>query len=144
MFFLLYHHVSIKYNFINFQMILRFGLIVIFTIAFSGIVELNAQNTKKLVEQAYELVNSKKIKEAYKYFQSISESQVNEYGDSCIMLYNYGKGACLYYMDKYEEAIPFLQKGLRYMEKLPHEDCHYLEMLAHRALQVPAHRRVQG
>ena len=110
-------------------MILRFGLIVIFTIAFSGIVELNAQNTKKLVEQAYELVNSKKIKEAYKYFQSISESQVNEYGDSCIMLYNYGKGACLYYMDKYEEAIPFLQKGLRYMEKLPHEDCHYLEML---------------
>jgi hypothetical protein len=32
-------------------------------------------------------------------------------------------------MDKYEEAIPFLQKSLKYMEKLPHKDCNYLEMM---------------
>lgn len=88
-----------------------------------------AQNIQQTINHAKILVDDGKYQEAYKCFQSITESQVNEYGDSCLMLYNYGKGACLYFMDKYEEAIPFLQKGLKYMEGLPHENCNYLEMM---------------
>ena len=83
---------------------------------------LYAQSTRTMIEQAKALVDDKKYKEADRIYQNINESQISELGDSCLMLYNYGKGACLYFMDKYEEAIPFLQNGLRYMEKLPHED----------------------
>ncbi len=90
---------------------------------------LYAQSTRTMIEQAKALVDDEKYKEADRIYQNINESQISELGDSCLMLYNYGKGACLYFMDKYEEAIPFLQNGLRYMEKLPHEDCNYLEMM---------------
>ena len=89
---------------------------------------INAQKISSHIEQAKALVDDGKYKEAYGIFQNINESQVIECGDSCIMLYNYGKGACLYFMDKYEEAIPFIKKGLAYKENLPHEDCDYLEM----------------
>ena len=62
-----------------------------------------AQNIQQTINHAKILVDDGKYQEAYKCFQSITESQVNEYGDSCLMLYNYGKGACLYFMDKYED-----------------------------------------
>ena len=90
---------------------------------------LYAQSTRTMIEQAKALVDDKKYKEADRFYQNINESQISELGDSCLMLYNYGKGACLYFMDKYKEAIPFLQKGLYLMEKMPHEDCNYLEMM---------------
>lgn len=90
---------------------------------------LYAQSTRTMIEQAKALVDDKKYKEADRFYQNINESQISELGDSCLMLYNYGKGACLYFMDKYKEAIPFLQKGLCLMEKMPHEDCNYLEMM---------------
>lgn len=88
-----------------------------------------AQSVLHSIEQAQKLIDDKKYNEGYKILLGINDDRVNECGDSCSMLYNYGKGACLYFMDKYEEAIPFLQKSLKYMEKLPHEDCNYLEMM---------------
>ena len=89
----------------------------------------SAQNHQRSIEHAKELIDNGKYNEGYKILQAISEDKVNEYGDSCSMLYHYGKGTCLYFMNRYEEAIPFLQKALVYMEKSPHEDCDYLEML---------------
>lgn len=88
-----------------------------------------AQSVLHSIKQAQKLIDDKKYNEGYKILLGISDDRVNEHGDSCSMLYNYGKGTCLFYMDKYEEAIPFLQIGLKYMEKLPHEDCNYLEMM---------------
>ena len=89
---------------------------------------IRAQSVKQTIAKAKSLIDDGKYKEGYNILQEISESQASECGDSCSMLYNYGKGASLYFMDRYEEAIPFLQKSISYMENLPHEDCEYLEM----------------
>ena len=90
---------------------------------------IRSQNVKLQIEQAQVLIDDGKYKDADKILIGINEDQVSENGDSCLMWYNYGKGTCLYFMEKYEEAIPFFQKGLKYMEKLPHRDCNYLEMM---------------
>ena len=63
----------------------------------------DAQNIKHRIEQAKVYIDDEKYSDGYKILQDINESQVNELGDSCLMLYNYGKGACLYFMDKYED-----------------------------------------
>ena len=91
--------------------------------------EVNAQSLPSTINQAKALVDDGKYKDAYTIFQSINESELIELSESCLMLYNYGKGACLYYLGNYEDAIPCLKKGLSYMEKMPHEDCNYLEMI---------------
>lgn len=103
--------------------------ILTFVILLSQTPIVYAQNAKCLIEKSQMLINNEKYKEAEMILIGINEEQISEYGDTCLMLYNYGKGACLYFMDKYEEAIPFLKKGLTYREKMPHEDCDYLEML---------------
>lgn len=105
---------------------IRLILLLLALLLSSGI---KAQSVQYSIEKARVFIDDHKYEEAYKVLQGINDEQVEELGDSCVMLYNYEKGACLYYMDKYEEAIPFLQKGLKYMEKLPHEDCNYLEMM---------------
>ena len=89
---------------------------------------IKAQSVKQTIFKAKALIDDGKYEEGYNILQGINEGQVNECGDSCSMLYNYGKGASLYFMDRYEDAIPFLQKSISYMENLPHEDCEYLEM----------------
>lgn len=104
-------------------------IIIVSSLFMLPVLKSSAQNTKSMLEKAKVLLDDSKREEAYMILQSISESKINEMGDSCIMLYNYGIGASLYFMNKYEEAIPFLQKGLKYMEKFPHEDCNYLEIL---------------
>lgn len=101
----------------------------VFSILLLHVTIINAQDVKHIINQAQVLIDNKKYKEADKILIGINEDQVSECGDFCLMSYNYGKGFCLFFMDKYEEAIPFLQKGLKYMEKLPHEDCNYLEMM---------------
>ena len=89
---------------------------------------IKAQSVKQTIFKAKALIDDEKYQEGYNILQGINEGQANECGDSCSMLFNYGKGTCLYYMDRYEEAIPYLQKSISYMENLPHEDCNYLEM----------------
>ena len=90
---------------------------------------IKAQSVQHSIDQAKVLIDDGKYKEGYKILQGVSETQVTECGESCIMMFNYEKGTCLYYLGKYEEAIPCLQRSLEYMEKRPHEDCNYLEML---------------
>ncbi len=103
--------------------------ILAFVILLSQVPIVYAQNVKHLIEKSKILIDNEKYKEADKILIGINEDQVSEYGDTYLMLYNYGKGTCLYFMNKFEEAIPFLKKGVTYMEKEPHEDCDYLEML---------------
>lgn len=88
-----------------------------------------AQDVKRLIEKSQVLIDNGKYKKAYKTLIGINEEQVNEYGDTCLMLFVYKKGTCLYYMEKYKDAIPYFQRSLKYMEKQHHEDCDYLEML---------------
>ena len=109
------------------QILIR--LTILMAITFFHTNGIKGQDVQKTIEHAKALVDEGKYKEAYKIFQSINESKTSELGDSYLMLYNYGKGACLYFLDKYEEAIPLLKKGLSYIENMPHENCDYLEML---------------
>lgn len=90
---------------------------------------LKAQNVPSIIDNAYALIESGKYEESLVLLQNIDESQTYEYGDSCIMMYNYEMGSCFYFLDRYEEAIPYLSKALLKMEKLPHEDCIYLELI---------------
>ena len=103
--------------------------ILTFVILLSQAPVVYAQNVKYLIEKAQVLIDNGKYKEADRTLIGINEKQVNEYGDTCLILYNYEKGTCLYYMEKYEDAIPYLQRSLEYMEKQPHRDCDYLEIL---------------
>ncbi len=105
---------------------IRLILLLLALLLSSGI---KAQSVQYSIEKARVFIDDHKYEEAYKILQDINESQVNELGDSCLMLYNYEKGACLYFMDKYEEAIPYLKKALLKIEKMPHEDCNYLEII---------------
>lgn len=90
---------------------------------------MGALNVPSIINKVYLLIDDEKYEEAHKLLQNINESQTIEHGDSCTMMFNYEMGACLYYIDKFEEAIPYLNKALLKMEKLPHEDCVYLELI---------------
>ena len=103
--------------------------IIAFLILLSQAPIIYAQNVKHLIDKSQVLIAKGKYKEANKTLTSINDEQVSECGDTCLMLYNYEKGTCLYYMGKYEDAIPYLQRSLKYMDKQPHEDCDYLELL---------------
>lgn len=87
------------------------------------------QRVPAIIENVYALIEDEKYEDGYELLQNIEESQTVEYGDSCAMMYNYEMGSCLYFLDRYEEAIPYLSKALLKMEKLPHEDCIYLELI---------------
>lgn len=90
---------------------------------------MGALNVPSIINKVYLLIDDEKYEEAHKLLQNINESQTIEHGDSCTMMFNYEMGTCLYYLDKFEEAIPYLNKALLKMEKLPHEDCVYLELI---------------
>lgn len=90
---------------------------------------LGTHNVRAIIEKVYSLIEDKRYDEGYKLLQNINESQTIEYGDSCTMLYDYEMGSCLYFLDRYQEAIPYLKNALLNMEKLPHEDCIYLELI---------------
>lgn len=90
---------------------------------------IGATNVPSVIDKVYALIDDGKYEEAHKLLQIINESQTIEHGDSCTMMYNYEMGTCLFFLDKFEEAIPYLNKALLKMEKLPHEDCIYLELI---------------
>ena len=90
---------------------------------------IGAMNVPSVIDKVYALIDDGKYEEAFKLLQIINESQTIEHGDSCTMMYNYEMGTCLCFFDKFEEAIPYLNKALLKMEKLPHEDCIYLELI---------------
>ena len=87
------------------------------------------QDIPKLVTQAYAFVNEKKYKEALKVLRDVDERYVEISEDSCAMMFFYTKGSSLYFLDRFEDAIPYLNKALLRMEKFPHEDCIYLELI---------------
>ena len=89
----------------------------------------NAQNVKDGINKSRALMNEEKYAEAFKMLQAFSDTQVEDCGDSLVAIYNYYKGSCLYYLKKYEEAIPTLQKAIQVMDKIQKKDCDYLEML---------------
>ena len=101
----------------------------ILAVSLFPLIRINAQSVQGFLEQAKILIDEEKYDKAYSLLQKISEEQVEEQGDSCIMLFNYEKGTCLFFMERHKDAIPCLQKGLQIMERLPHEDCNYLEMM---------------
>ena len=88
-----------------------------------------AQNIQHSINQAKVLIDNGDYEKAYYIIQDIDEKHVSECGDSCIMMLNYEKGTCLFFLSKYEEAIPHLKKALLKIEKMPHEDCNYLEII---------------
>ena len=87
------------------------------------------QDIPTLVKQAYALVDDEKYKEALRVLRDIDEQNVEISEDSCAILFYFTKGSSLYFLDGFEEAIPYLKKALLRMEKLPHEDCKYLELI---------------
>ncbi len=97
-------------------------------ILFSNL-ELKAQNVQDIIDKTYVLIENKEYAKGLELLRSIDENQLVQYGDSCVMMYNYEKGSSLYFTNKYEEAIPYLKEALLRMEKLPHEDCIYLELI---------------
>ena len=104
-------------------------LLILLFFSFSCVIEIKAQNAKEQIEKIKLLIDEEKYDEGYKLLLNVKDETVDECGDLYIMLYNYEKGTCLYYLEKYEEAIPCLQKGLKAFEKLPNKDCNYLEMM---------------
>lgn len=88
-----------------------------------------AQDIQTIIDRSRLLLDDGKYDEAYKMLHNVDEDQVEVFGDSCIMLYNYEKGASLYYLNQYEKAIPYFKKALLRIEKMPHEDCNYLEII---------------
>ena len=94
-----------------------------------ALTEVSAQNADNIVKKAWALIDNGKHKEGYDLIRNISDEQANEFGDSCVMMLNYEKGTCLYRLKIYQDAIPFLKKALLYLEKMPHEDCNYLELI---------------
>ena len=98
-------------------------------LAFLSCGKVLGQDIPKLVKQAYALVDDEKYKEALGVLRDIDERNVEISEDSCAMMFYYTKGSSLYFLDKFEEAIPYLNKALLRMEKFPHEDCIYLELI---------------
>lgn len=93
------------------------------------IVELTAQNVKDDMKEASILMGDGKYNEAYSILQKSSDKQAEEISDTCVAYLNYYKGSCLYYMKKYQDAIPCLQRGIQAMDKLHFKNCDYLEMM---------------
>lgn len=104
-------------------------ILLLLYICFLPLVYLNAQNLRNDMSKAFTLMGEKKYSEAYNILQIYSDTQAAEYSDTCIAYYNYYKGVCLYYLKKYQEAIPCFQKGWQIMEKLNYKNCDYLEMV---------------
>lgn len=102
-------------------------LLLISTISYAQ--NIGALNVPSVIDKVYTLIDDRKYEEAYKLLQNINESQTIEHGDFCTMMYNYEMGTCLYFLDKFEDAIPYLNKALLKKEKLPHKDCIYLELI---------------
>lgn len=102
-------------------------LIILLFLLPSG--EVFGQDIPSLVKQAYTLVDEEKYEEGLNILLKIDEQNVDAQEDSCAMMFYYEKGSCLYFLDRFEEAIPYLNKALLRMEKLPHEDCIYLELI---------------
>lgn len=90
---------------------------------------LNAQNVRDDINKASVLMGEGKYNEAYCILQKSSDKQAEEISDTCLAYFNYYKGSCLYYLKKYEEAIPCLKKSIQAMDKLHYKNCDYLEML---------------
>ncbi len=87
------------------------------------------QDIPTIVKQAYALVDDEKYNDALRILRDIDERNIDILEDSCAMMFYYEKGSCLYFLNKFKEAIPYLSKALLRMEKLPHEDCIYLELI---------------
>lgn len=103
--------------------------ILLLSLFFLPLAELNAQNVRNDMSKAFTLMGEKKYSEAYNILQIYNDTQAAEYSDTCAAYYNYYKGSCLYYLKKYEEAIPVLQKGIQMMDKIHYRNCDYLEMI---------------
>lgn len=104
---------------------------VVFLILVSHIIQLSvvAQTIQSKIETAKELISDANYNQAYNTLQDITDGQVEKFGNAYVASFNYLKGSCLYYLNKYEDAIPFLQEGIQVMEKLPNKSCEYLEMI---------------
>ena len=89
----------------------------------------NAQDVKTKLEKASALMGEENYNEAYSILQNSTDKQAEEISDTCLAYFNYYKGTCLYYLKKYQEAIPCLQKGIQTMDKLHYKNCDYLEMM---------------
>ena len=104
-------------------------LYIILILVSFPILRSEAQDAKVKIDKAYTLIDKEEYAKAYKILQGVEEHQAEVFGDSCVMMYKYEVGSCLYFMDQYEDAIPYLNKALLKMEKFPHEDCIYLELI---------------
>ncbi len=109
-------------------MLQRF-LVLFIAVVLTQTNEIKAQNIPATIDKAYSLIDDEKYDEALKLLKDIEDHQAEAFGDSCIMVLNFEKGACFYYTDHYEEALPYLKAALLRMEKMPHEDCKYLEII---------------
>lgn len=107
----------------------RYSFTIIFlSFIFTPIVFMG-QDIHSTIDKVYLLIEDEKYQEGYDMLQTIDQEQVKNLKDSVVMMYNYEMGTCLYNMDLYEKAIPYLNEALLKMEKLPHEDCTYLEII---------------
>lgn len=94
-----------------------------------SIFELKAQNVRLDIIKARTLVGEGKYADSYSILQKITDAQAEAMGDTSFVLYNYSKGTSLYFQKRYEEAIPFLQKGIQIMDRIRYKNCDYFEML---------------
>lgn len=97
--------------------------------AFLQVIPANGQDIPSTIKEAYALIDNEEYNNGYKLVKDIENKQVEVYGDSMIMMLNYEKGICLYNFNRYEEAIPCLNDALLCMEKFPHKDCSFLELI---------------
>ena len=90
---------------------------------------IHAQQISGQMSSAKTMMDKGKYEKTLSILKTIDTNSLEVESDSTIMMYNYMKGASLYHTGGYEEALPFLKKGLMLIDKMPHDDCNYLELI---------------
>ena len=88
----------------------------IFTLALLANLELKAQDFTSVIDKTELLIKQNKFDKAFRLLNA-NEYLIQELNDSSTVMFYYEKGACLYYMRQFEDALQCLNNAVLYMER---------------------------
>ena len=94
----------------------------IFTLALLANLELKAQDFTSVIDKTELLIKQNKFDKAFRLLNA-NEYLIQELNDSSTVMFYYEKGACLYYMRQFEDALQCLNNAVLYMERIKHHNC---------------------